>query len=280
MIHKELQWRTFDQLMDSVIGDMEDQSINGYTDPSKLIKVAQRVSKDLTLRIDKTDEQILDIENGKVKLPDNFVMLNWATVCFETAIEQWTIKPETTEKITRGCYPTDKVYSYYNECGDGIELFKQLPNKKVYKYQHTRAVTFKDSRQIRINCPNINCRSKWEAYIKDGYIYFNFNTGVVYINYVSTPEDNDGNLLVPDHEILNEYYEYAIKERILENMLFQGEQVGELLKYISQKRRNARIEAVSLVNTPDFYEMMEWLKQKKKVTEEKYFSMFKTYRWI
>ena len=45
-------------------------------------------------------------------------------------------------------------------------------------------------------------------------------------------EDNEGNLLVLDHPYCNEYYEYALKERILENMIFSGENVSNQLSFI------------------------------------------------
>jgi len=59
----------------------------------------------------------------------------------------------------------------------------------------------------------------------------------VYISYQGAMEDEDGNLLVLDHPYCNEYYEYALKERILENMVFAGENVGQQLALIAQKLR-------------------------------------------
>jgi hypothetical protein len=44
-------------------------------------------------------------------------------------------------------------------------------------------------------------------------------------------ENEEGDLLVLDHPYCNEYYEYALKQRILENMLFDGENVGHTIRF-------------------------------------------------
>ena len=41
--------------------------------------------------------------------------------------------------------------------------------------------------------------------------------------------EDDDVILSFDHPYCNEYYEYALKERILENMVFAGENVGQQL---------------------------------------------------
>ena len=43
-------------------------------------------------------------------------------------------------------------------------------------------------------------------------------------------ENEEGDLLVLDHPYCNEYYEYALKQRILENMLFAWENVSNQLE--------------------------------------------------
>ena len=93
------------------------------------------------------------------------------------------------------------------------------------------------------------------AEIRDNYLITNFKTGNVYISYQGAMEDDEGNLLVLDHPYCNEYYEYALKERILENMIFAGENVSQQLSYIQGKLRAARNNALGFVNTSDFEEI-------------------------
>ena len=89
-------------------------------------------------------------------------------------------------------------------------------------------------------------------------------------------EDNEGNLLVLDHPYCNEYYEYALKQRILENMMFAGEPVGNQISFIEQRLRAARNNALGFVNTPDFGELKKLWEVNRKAQYHNYYNMFKS----
>ncbi len=132
---------------------------------------------------------------------------------------------------------------------------------------------------IDCNCPNLNTHCEYVGWIKDGFLHTNFDCGKVYISYEGQMEDEDGNLLVPDHDLLNEYYETATKERILENLMMNDEPniIGKL-NYIKQSLRIARNNALSMVNTPDFAEMRSVWEMNRKAQYSKYYDMFKSYQ--
>ena len=90
-------------------------------------------------------------------------------------------------------------------------------------------------------------------------------------------EDDEGNLLVPDHDLLNDYYEYAIKQRLLENLYMNGEDVAQKLSLVEQRLRSSRNNALSLVNTPNFEEMKKLWWTNRKAMYGKYYDMFKSY---
>jgi hypothetical protein len=91
-------------------------------------------------------------------------------------------------------------------------------------------------------------------------------------------EDEDGNILVPDHDLLNEFYEYAIKQRVLENMIMNGETVnGNQIQIIEQRLRAARNNAYSLVNTPNFNELRQIWEVNRKAQYHNFYNMFKSY---
>jgi hypothetical protein len=99
----------------------------------------------------------------------------------------------------------------------------------------------------------------------------------VYINYQGDMSDENNNLLVPDHEIINEYYEYALKKRIIENLAMNGEDVAQKLQIINPELRAARNAALSLVNTPNFKEMEKVWWTNRRSQYAKYYDMFKSY---
>jgi hypothetical protein len=133
---------------------------------------------------------------------------------------------------------------------------------------------------IDCDCPNLYMDSPNQAWIKDGWFYTTFQCGKVYLNYQGMLEDDDGNLLVPDHDMLNEYYEYALKQRILENLVMNDEMsAGQKLQIIENRYRAARNAALSIVNTPNWAEFKQMWETNRKAQYAKYYNMFKSYPW-
>ena len=71
-----LKYRTFDDLLGEVTQDFQNIDLENFIEPHQLIKVAKRVNYDLGLRIMMTKETLLEVEKGRVKLPDDFFTLN------------------------------------------------------------------------------------------------------------------------------------------------------------------------------------------------------------
>ncbi len=89
--------------------------------------------------------------------------------------------------------------------------------------------------------------------------------------------NDQGYLMVPDHDLINEYYEYALKSRILENLYLNGEDVAQRMQLIEQRLRAARNQALSVVNTPNFKELEKMWWTNRKAMYGKYYYMFESY---
>ena len=89
-------------------------------------------------------------------------------------------------------------------------------------------------------------------------------------------EDDEGNLLVMSHPLVDEFYEYALKQRIYENLLMAGDNVSNFLQLIEQRLRAARNNALSYVNTPDFRDMLKNWEMNRKAMYHNYYNMFKS----
>lgn len=110
--------------------------------------------------------------------------------------------------------------------------------------------------------------------IRNGWLYCAFKEGKIYINYQGYPEDEDGEIMVPDHPMLNEYYEYAVKLRIFENLLLNGDEVSDKKLQLTEMRyREARRIANGIVNTPSFREMALLWEQNRKMFMNKYYGL-------
>ena len=166
---------------------------------------------------------------------------------------------------------------FMNCKGEKYELIQYINPSQTRHYKSFRPLRMKTSQHIECECPNVYINTPDQGWIENGYLHTTFENGTVYINYQGDMVDDQGNLLVPDHELLNDYYEYALKQRLLENLLMNGEDVGQRLQYIESKLRPARNQALSLVNTPNFKELEKIWWTNRRSQYSKYYDMFKSH---
>lgn len=330
-----LKYRTFDELLHDVMVDLSTFSLENMIEPQQLIKLVKKLNYDLGLRINQTREVILDVNHGRVKLPDDFYTFNFASICghftehvgydgyvggtniqevpyVETPANVDLCAPATVNcsacnanpcNHTAACpdntcpatcapnsIPTEynPLMPYGDTCtrprvfmnckGNKYELIQVISNPGTTRvYTELIPLRMRASENIDCECPNLYWNAPNEGWIKGGFLFTTFQTGKVYLNYQGQMEDENGNLLVPDHDLLNEYYEYALKSRILENLYMNGEDVAQRMQMIEQRVRAARNNALSLVNTPNFKEMAQMWWVNRKAMYGKYYDMFKSY---
>jgi hypothetical protein len=168
------------------------------------------------------------------------------------------------------CMPQDACM---NKCGDYYQLIQKV-KYTTRTYTEFMPIYIKPGKQIDCDCPNTKIRAGAYAEIKNGFINAGFENGTVYINYQALMQDNDGNLLVLDHPMITEYYEYALKERILENLFMNGETGLEgKLQLIAAKLRIARVNALSIVRTPNFSEMKRVWKEARNIMYRRFYDI-------
>ena len=290
---KELTYRTFDELLSNVLSDLRTLDQEGMIEPQDLIKVAQRINQELTPRIYKDKETILELSKGRVRLPNDYYMMNLALLCGSVTVTEPVIQGIQTEDIIlpADCNnPSPIPGSFYNTtcrpaCNNVVRMTECGKEYVVVQHIAHSTHTYKQFLKLRVdthktlgqNCPN----QSWHhvdrhAYIKDGWLYCNFTEGKIYLSYKGAMEDDDGNLLVLDHPMINEYYEYALKTRVYENLLLQGEQYSEIYKLMRQNMRDARLEARNVVFTPDFKELQDVWVANRIVQYNKYYRMFQS----
>ncbi len=275
----QLKYKTFDELLEDVNVDFSMYSLENMIEPQQLIKVVQRVNYDLGLRINMTKEAVLEISNNKVRLPDDFYVLNYALLCGQYTVEQPAMAGTYTEDVILENIPDNAPCNSVcvNDCGQYIQVIQKLKYEtRVYEVNAPIAMSG-SSKTISCDCPDYTWKSPYQGKLKDGYIFLNLESGKVYINYQGTLEDEEGNLMVIDNPIINEYYEYALKQRILENLYMNGEDVMQKLNLVEQRLRASRNNALSLVNTPNFEEMRKMMNMNRKAMNYLYYDMFKSY---
>jgi hypothetical protein len=354
----ELQYRTFDDLMNSVRSDLYTFDQDNFLNPQELLKIAIKVNYELGLKINPSRGKIIEVHNGKGKLPADFYVMNFGMLCgvanetysnctqsqVETMYDQMVKLAEIVNArpliqvadlglgwniVTHNLGSTNVVLKVQNSEKDYVNFEYVILNEnqvkvKVFEVWNAARITIIAAANVVANCsisldncpdgckivenrpglirefprpvpieiipynygePECNLANvgsyNYRMKIKDGFIHtINFKEGRVYINYESLMEDDEGNLLVLDHPLVNEYYEYALKERILENLFMNGEPLAaQKLQLIQSKMMIARTNALSFINTPDYGEMKRMWEKNRKAMYAKYYNMFNSYAW-
>jgi hypothetical protein len=246
---------TFDELLNEILDEMEMYDSNGLIEPSHLIPVVLKINKELGLRVTQTKECIAEIENEVVKLPFDLQKINFINYVGEREI--------VTTNLPQG------IHKEFVE----IDLLEETDMNKpvivteegsVYEIKYTEAkpITTKYKIGFRLNVKPYKQFSKnpsqTDCYVKGNYLKTYVNQGYILLNYESSLEDEDGNLLVVNHPLLMDYYKYAIKRRILENLYFNGEESTiQKLQLIEPRYIKAKQEANGVVDMPEFSEIKD-----------------------
>ena len=308
-----LKYKTFDQLMAEVRSDFEAFNQEDLIKPHQLIKVAKRVNYDLGLRINQRKNAVLTIENGRAKLPDDFMVLNFMYLLGHHKVTTPVVQGTHVEEVPLDaptyhpgqasidvCATPDPCPKPEPECPDpcqapepcgcntcGCDTWLNCKGQEMQLIQKVKMETREWTEFYRVRlintdevlydemCPNIYWTAKNTAFIRDNYIYTSFREGTLYINYEGIME-KDGCLMVLDHDAINDYYEYAVKDRIIENLMAAGETITQQLeRRIVVKLRESRNIANGIVNTPDFAELKAVWLANRKAMYRKYYKMFK-----
>lgn len=125
-----------------------------------------------------------------------------------------------------------------------------------------------------MNAKFVGCAS---AEIKNGYLYCSKPEGKLYISYQGNLEDENGNLLVLSHPEIDFYYLAALTEYIFKILWYSNnEEVKGKYDQAKQETREARVRALSIVNTPDFQEMQKMFELNRLAQWKKYYQTFHT----
>lgn len=383
MITKEIEYRTFDQLLDSVKLDFNTFDIENMISNQTLIKIAQKINQELGLKIHPSKGKVLEVVNGKAKLPSDLKVLNFVLLCggydvydlagfpysYKTytegvldgeriaqsefdarGVKQYTtiidvsqgnnridhylgtnnviiqafspsgslltfdinvinrnsvnIISESSEVLSNikvviigssssyGIYcppPTNPLCPVEPEivpveipaCAEltcnpsGCNSVAYRDNNQLKKYHELTQLKIESRTSDTFDEVSTNSQRLGTVTVKNGFLITNFDEATVFINYHGQMEDEDGNLLVLDNPIVNEYYEYALKVRICENLIANGEQLQNLFNLMNIQLRKAKIDAISFARTPNFKEMHKAWQMNRKAMYMKYYDMFK-----
>ncbi len=164
------------------------------------------------------------------------------------------------------------------------EVVRELGKLHVYHLNEGRRdhyptpvpLRFSDTAQVADDCRHLfRVGSVPEVRIKDGWLLSPVEDGRILLSYQSVLENDEGELMTLNHPKVNEWYTYALKVKVFEDLwLDGGEEVERKLVYLKGELRKAVLEGLSFCNTPDFQEMRKTHQMNRRAMHQKYYAMF------
>lgn len=210
-------------------------------------------------------QQVLIVENGRAKLPDNFWALKTAVKCEDKGYVEEKIEKHAQSRVSYLEW-TD-IRDYYNylegkpclEDEDSKYITETLyfeTKKKAYTFYYDTPVILNLKPHIhKVRCdknsPNLYSDSKYDISIDENhnYITTNFNSGFIWVWYRGLPCDEKGDLMVPNtsRDKLKLYIIYNGVVKMLEQIWLNEDDLNLItkLQYFSPLRDKYFYEAKS-----------------------------------
>lgn len=264
---------TFSQIMSSVKEDLSRYDREGMINDLSLIKVVRRCNDTLGVNLYKPKSCVITIDNGIGDLPLDFYKLEMA----------FLVGPYAT-------YNTGPIAMGNHYEWSGIRSACMCEGNTAVCVtpveQHQGTLTFVGFTPLTLNnrmlndvcgySPNRGWQSDFTLDLDDQKIKVGIKKGLVYFSYLADlVDDQTGELLVPFHGRLNDYYEYSIKSRIMENLLMNSDEpVVEKLKYFKNEANLAASDAIDFVMSKSYREHTEMRKKREQKFYNEHFKMF------
>lgn len=272
-----LKYKTFDQLMASVKSDLHLYADNNLIDERNCIKVVKECNAILGLKINPIIETVLCIKDFKADMPLNLKQAYSAFMVFQqskgllsSSYGTSTRQYSKEQLLNKGITPTQGSCRL-SACGEQFfvtQKFEQTEvifDKIVPVYLSQSALSkFTKTSPSRL----FNKQREFEIDFKEQEIITNIESGTLYLSYLSDLVDEEGNLLILDHDLVQFYYEWAVKAKILEDIYYNSEaDVKMKLEDARQHVGFERNKAVSLILKPEYRELANY---RKKLEQEFY----------
>ncbi len=275
---KNLKFITLDELMASVKEDFRMYDDMGLIDHSRIIKTVMWCNERLGIPIHQMKETFLTIRDYKVALPLNFWKVNYVcaieTGSFGIAAYRYPFDNTVTEQMKADAEMCTYVEGCQTKCSPLI--IKRVHNIVVQRYTHWHELSLsrnssKFADKYCFNKPG----GKYTIDIDEEEITVPFREGELYFRYLSSMEDDDGNIIIPFHPLITTWYEWCVKEKILQDLLFNSDDPDVItkLKLAQQEKSKFWLDAWNFQLEPGYKEVQQYQAQKEANYYAKYFKL-------
>lgn len=275
-----ITYKPISQLLAIVKNDFSSYQLNGVIDDGVLIKTILYCNDKLGLLVREVREKCLVVNDYKAELPLDFEKLYYSCALQATNTQALTLKNPFDNNVDQ-----DIIYEARldRDSLGNVDAYKVVIERETNTTVYTRGnwielgVDSQSDKYCQIDCPNKKRKGKYTITIQEDYIDTPFKSGLLYVMYIGTMKDENGEMLFPFHTLITPYYEWSLKEKIIMNLIFNTEgdrNLGELLKLCQLEKAKDWLDAFNFTSDRTFGQMVALQKKKEYEWYSKYFKFF------
>lgn len=291
------EYMKLSELMAGVKSGLQTLDDSGMIDDDRVIPIVMACNEKLGEKIFRSIQCTTTVDNFKADIPtDMFKIENIFAISttansiirtnplisgarqlefsLETPINCNTLvgtmtAPCPADTCTPPCTLTDFNKNYY--------VTSKPKNELLFTYQNIRPLILGKgiTNKCTNYCPSTRWKGEYQADIVNGEFELSFEKGELYISYLGNMIDADGDILIPKHPLLNDYYKYAIIENIFEDMYLNSEaDILQRLQYTTEHKKESYSRAWNFINSA---QVGQFSKLKKKWEMDYYNEWYKAF---
>lgn len=276
--NKNFEHRPIAELMAIVRQDFRKMDDEGLIDEGTVIKTIMYCNDRLGVGIREIKQGCIPVEEFRAKLPLNFEKLFFAAALKATGTMTTIGRNPFNNNFDRDViYEAELAREDFGDTPFYGVTIKRPTTVTVHSCGEWTSLHIGPTSQSLCHpgCPNTKFRGKYEVEIVDGHIVTPFRCGELYIMYVATMQDDQGNLLFPFHPMITPYYEWSIKEKLIMDAIFNSDTTDAALLQLAQREKTkAWLDAYDMTTSKAFGEYVQMQRKKELGWYNQYFSWF------
>lgn len=273
---KTFELRPISELFAIVKNDLRQMDDEGLIDEGVLIKTVMYCNDKLGIGVREIKQACIPVEDYKAKLPLNFEKLYFVAAIKATNTMTVEGRNPFNNNFDRDViYEADIARDDFGGTDNYMVTIKRNQKITVHNCQSFIGLdVFQGNSDLcHISCPNLRKPGKYTVRIEDGHLITPFRHGEIYIMYIANMTDEEGNILFPFHPRITPYYEWALVEKVIMNVIFNSDagDTATKLKLAQTERVKAWVEAYDVTTEKGFGEYVAQQRKKELGWYHQYF---------
>lgn len=277
--NKNFSHRPISELFAIVKHELSDLDDKGMIDEGRLIKTIMYCNDRLGVNIREIKQACVPVAEYKAKLPLNFEKLYYAAAITATNTMIHNFTNPYNNKFDRDILYEADLDRDSLGCTDCYNItIKRKENITVHNVSNfiSLDVSKRSLPNCHLDCPNNRRKGKYTIDIVDDEIHTPFRSGELYIMYLGTMQDEEGNLMFPFHPMITPYYEWMLIEKVLMTAILNSDtSYGDRLALAQRERGKAWLDAYDMTTSKGFGEYVTMQKKKELGWYNQWFKYFK-----